>query len=167
VRDLLVRLANTGLFRARWTDQILDEMTRSVLRRRSDLTADQLDRTRQLMCTAVPDCLTTGYEGLIPGLTLPDPDDRHVLAAAIRAGSGVIVTENIKDFPAEALEPYNIEAQTPDIFVLHLIDLAPTIVAGVVQAQAAALRNPEMTVSDVLDHLARSGLARSAAALQQ
>lgn len=166
LRDLLIRVAMTGLFRARWTDHILDEIVRSILRRRPDLDHSQLDRTRQLMCDAVPDCLTTGYEGLIDHLTLPDPDDRHVLAAAIRAGSGVIVTENLSNFPTEALEPYNIEAQTPDVFVVHLIDLAPTTVAGVVQAQAAALIDPPMTAPEVLDHLARSGLPRSAALLR-
>jgi len=119
LRDLLIRLAQTGLFRARWTDDILDEMVRSILDDRPDLKPEQLDRTRTLMCDAVADCLTTGYESLIDGLDLPDPNDRHVLAAAIRAGSGVIVTENIKDFPTAALEPYNIEAQTPDVFVMH------------------------------------------------
>jgi hypothetical protein len=80
LRDLLVRLATTGMFRAHWSTDILDEMVRSILRRRPDLTAAQLDRTRELMCNAVPDCLTTGYEELIDGLHLPDPDDRHVLA---------------------------------------------------------------------------------------
>lgn len=100
LRDLLVRLATTGMFRAHWSADILDEMVRSILRRRPDLTEAQLARTRQLMCDAVPDCLTTGYEELIDGLHLPDPDDRHVLAAAIRSGSQVTVTENLSDFPA-------------------------------------------------------------------
>jgi len=166
LRDLLVRLGKTGLFRARWTDQILDEMVSAILRRRSDLTAEQLQRTRERMCASVPDCLTTGFEDLIEGLELPDPDDRHVLAAAIRASSGVIVTENIADFPAQTLEPYNIEAQTPDVFVLHLIDLAPSTVRSVIQAQSAALENPPMTVGEVLDSLTRSGLPRSVAALR-
>lgn len=166
LRDFLIRMAMTGLFRARWTDEILDEMERSILRRRPDLTTTKMERTRELMCGAVTDCLTTGYEGLVTGLELPDPGDRHVLAAAIRAGSAVIVTENIKDFPAKVLDPYNIEAQTPDTFVLHLIDLAPGTVSAVIQGQASALKNPPMTVNDVLDHLARSGLPRATAALR-
>lgn len=166
LRDFLIRAAMTGLFQARWTDEILDEMERSILRRRPDLSAAQMVRTRSLMCDAVRDCLTTGYEELVPGLDLPDPDDRHVLAAAIRAGSEVIVTENIKDFPVQALAPYNIEAQTPDVFTLHLIDLAPGTVSAVIQGQAAALHNPPMTVNEVLDHLAQSGLPRATAALR-
>ena len=167
LRDLLVRLAMTGLFRAHWSDDILDEMVASILARRPDLDKAQLERTRELMCKAVPDSITTGYEDLIGGLDLPDPNDCHVFAAAIRSGSQVIVTENIDDFPQHALETYNIEAQTPDVFVLHLIDLSPTTVSGVVQAQAAALSNPPMSISDVLDRLARSGLPRSVAALKE
>jgi predicted nucleic acid-binding protein len=114
LRDLLVRLGQTGLFRARWSEQILDKMVASILRRRPDLDPQRLARTRQLMCEAVADCLVTGYEPLINGLTLPDPDDRHVLAAAIRCSAQVIVTANLDDFPAAALEPFNIEAQGPD-----------------------------------------------------
>lgn len=122
LRDLLVRLGQAGLFRARWSEQILDEMIDSIIRRRADLDAGRLARTRRLMCEAVPDCLVTGYETLIDGLSLPDPDDRHVLAAAIRCSAQVIVTSNLDDFPAEALEPFNIEAQGPDQFVLDVVN---------------------------------------------
>lgn len=167
IRDLLVRLAMTGLFRAVWSDQILDEMVRSILRTRPDLTSAQLDRTRQLMCDAVPDCLVSGHESLIDALELPDPDDRHVLAAAIQSDSQVIVTENLKDFPSDALSPYGVEAQSPDLFVLHLIDLSPTTVAATIERQAAALKNPALTVAELLDRLADSGLSRSVAALRQ
>ena len=50
----------------------------------------------------VPDCLVTGYEPLISGLSLPDADDRHVLAAAIHVGASLIITYNLSDFPASA-----------------------------------------------------------------
>jgi hypothetical protein len=111
LRDLLMWLARSGLFRARWTDAIHDEWIRNLLNDRSDLTAAQLERTRELMNAAVRDCLVTGYGHLIETLTLPDPDDRHVLAAAIQGGASVIVTFNLTDFPAETLQPYGIEAQ--------------------------------------------------------
>lgn len=156
----------TGMFRAHWSNEILDEVVRSILRRRPDLTQSQLSRTRELMCNAVPDCLTTGYEELIDGLNLPDADDRHVLAAAIRSGSQVIVTENLRDFPADVLQTYNIEAQIPDVFLLHLVDLSPRTVSGVLEAQAASLRNPPMNIDELLDRLAQSGLPRSIAALR-
>ena len=100
------------------------------MKQRQDLTQAQLERTRDLMNKAVPDCLVTSYESLIDGLSLPDPDDRHVLAAAIRCQAGVIVTYNLKHFPEEALAPYGIEAQHPDEFVSHLFDLDPGAVCA-------------------------------------
>ncbi len=87
LRDLLVRIANTGIVRARWTELILDECFRNILEQRPDLKPEALRRTRELMTQAVPDCLVTGFETLIAGLSLPDKDDRHVLAAAVRAGA--------------------------------------------------------------------------------
>ena len=164
LRDLLIRLAQTGLFRARWSDQILDEVIRSILERRPDLRPEQLERTRQLMCEAVADCLVNGDEPLIGGLSLPDPDDRHVLAAAIRCHAQVIVTQNLKDFPSEVLEPFGIEAQHPDLFVLHVVDLAPARVAAVIEQQASALTSPPRTAEDVLDALSGE-LPRAMAAL--
>ena len=114
LRDLLVRLANTGVVRARWSAAILDECFRNILENRPELKPEALQRTRELMTRAVPDCMVTGFEQLIDGLVLPDADDRHVLAAAIRAGAQAIVTFNLDDFPAERLQPYNIEAKHPD-----------------------------------------------------
>lgn len=166
VRDLLIRLGRAGLFRAKWTEEILDECFRNIVEDRPDLRPEQLERTRELMNQAIPDCLVTSYQELIAGLSLPDPDDRHVLAAAIRANAQVIVTANLKDFPAEVLERYGIEAQDPDEFVFHLTDLAPTAVWQVVQEQAASLKNPPRTIGQLLDKLSSTGLVRTAAQLR-
>ena len=138
LRDLLMRVAHAGLVRARWTDAILDECFRNVAEARPGIKPEALARTRKLMIAAVADCLVTDYESLIAGLELPDPDDRHVLAAAIRGAAQVIVTANLRDFPAERLRPYHVEAQHPDDFVLGLIDLAPGAVASIVGQQAPA-----------------------------
>ncbi len=158
LRDLLLHLALTDLFRARWTERIHEEWIRSVLASRPDLNAEQLARTRSLMDIAVPDALVTGYEGLIDQLDLPDPDDRHVLAAAIRAHAGVIVTYNIRDFPAESLKPYGIEAQHPDEFVTH--------VYAAVRDQRQSLRNPPRSARELLDTLQSLGLASTVSALE-
>lgn len=115
LRDLLVRLASKGVVRARWSEIILDECFRNILEQRPDLKPEMLRRTRELMTKAVADSIVTGFEGLVDGLSLPDPDDRHVLAVAIRAGAQTIVTFNLKDFPAATLAPYDIEAQHPDV----------------------------------------------------
>ncbi len=94
LRDLLMRLALADLFQARWTDEFHDEWTRNVAANRPNISPESLARCRKLMDEHVPDCLVTGYEPLIPSLSLPDPDDRHVLAAAIHRGAGQIVTFN-------------------------------------------------------------------------
>ena len=111
VRDVLIRVAMAGTVRARWTEAILDETFRNPRADRPDLDPDKLSRTRELMCKVVPDCLVTGYESLIDGLVLPDPEDRHVLAAAVRAGAQLIVTSNLKDFPGDALAAYGVEGK--------------------------------------------------------
>lgn len=166
LRDLLIRLATTGLFRARWTDEILDEMVSSVLARNPKLDAENLARTRALMNKAVPDCLVTGHDRLIESIDLPDPDDRHVVAAAIRCHAEVIVTSNLSDFPAENLTPFNLEAQSPDRFVLDLVDLAPDTVVSTIARQAAGLRRPPQSYEQLLDRLSQVGLARSVSAIR-
>ena len=167
LRDLLVGVAQSGIVRARWTDQILDECFRNVLARRPDLNPSSLQRTRDLMNRAVRDVLVTGYEGLVPGVILPDSGDRHVLAAAVRAGAQAIVTFNLKDFPDEVLGPLGIEAKHPDEFVLEVINLAPGAVASVVVEQARRLKNPPRRSTAVIDVLAAQGLVQSSAKLRE
>src|SRR5882672_11178351 len=94
-----MQLAKQDVFQARWSDDIHEEWIRSVLEDRSDLTAAQLARTRALMDKHLCDARVIGYAELLPTLTLPDPGDRHVLAAAIVGGATVIITFNLKDFP--------------------------------------------------------------------
>lgn len=166
LRDLLMHLALSDLFRAKWTNDIHDEWIRNVLKARPDLTPEQLERTRTLMNSHVRDCLVTGYEELIPALTLPDPDDRHVLAAAIRSGSDVIVTYNLKDFPSDVLGKYGIEAQHPDEFIMYLVDLAPNVVCAAVKRQRQNLKNPPKTVEELLDALEQQSLPQTAGTLR-
>jgi len=165
LRDLLMHLAMTDLFRARWTDQIHDEWIRSVLANRPDLKRDQLERTRRLMNSHVLDCLVTGYENLIDGLALPDPNDRHVLAAAIHAGADVIVTFNLDDFPKRILDPLGIEPQHPDIFVARLLDLDGPAVCAAARRQRQSLRNPPKTIDEFFEILAQQRLPQFAAKL--
>lgn len=162
LRDLLLQLALTDLFRARWSATIHDEWTRNVLLNRPDLTAAQLQRTRALMDAAVPDALVLGYEKLIAALTLPDPDDRHVLAAALRGRCDVIVTYNLKDFPSESLAENDIEAQHPDEFIGHLINLRPEAVCRAAKACRARLKNPPVSVEDYMLTLAAQKLPDTA-----
>ena len=167
LRDLLLRLALTHLVRARWTDQILDETFRNIQKQRPDLDPRRLRRTRQLMCDAIEDCIVTGYGTLVDGIRLPDPHDRHVVAAALRCGATAVVTTNLTDFPEEVLEPLGIEALHPDTFVLDLLDVAPDLVVQALHEQVAALKNPPRNVDDVLNALERCGLLHSVAALRR
>jgi predicted nucleic acid-binding protein len=167
LRDLFIRLGQIGLVRARWTETIHDEWIRSLLKDNPHLSAERLARTRSLMNNAVRDCLVTGYEDLVDSLTLPDPDDRHVLAAAIRAGADVIVTCNLKDFPPEALTRFDIEALHPDEFVVRLLDLAPGMVCAVVKRQREGLRNPPKTAEELLATLESQGLPQAVARLYE
>ena len=167
LRDLLIRLAQAGLVRARWTEAIHDEWVRNVLAANPARSPERLARTRGLMNEAVRECLVTGYDDLIESLSLPDPDDRHVLAAAIRADAEVIVTFNLKDFPAGKLESYNVEAIHPDDFLCTLFDAAPGPVCAAVKRQREGLRNPPKTAEELLATLEGQGLPQTVARLRQ
>ncbi|WP_392886522.1 PIN domain-containing protein [Pseudomonas migulae] len=167
LRDFMMWLALSGRFRAKWTLEIDNEWKRNLLKNRPDLTIQQLDRTSELMNQALPDACVSGYQELIEGLTLPDLDDRHVLAAAIHCNASVIVTFNQKDFPSAALSPFGIEAQHPDEFVDNLFDLDPTAVIAAAQRQRKQLKLPPMEVSTYLDLLLRQGLVQSSKALAE
>lgn len=165
LRDFLMWLGLSGRFRARWSVQIHDEWKRNLLKNRPDLTAEQLDRTSALMDRAIPDALVAGYEPLVAGLALPDPDDRHVLAAAIRCHASVIVTFNEKDFPANILESFGLEAQHPDVFVENLFDLDQAAVVAAAQRQRQQLKSPPMDVDRYLEALRKQVLTQTAKAL--
>lgn len=166
LRDLLMRIARSGLVRARWTTAILDECFSAIHRDRPDLDPDKLKKTREAMIDAVSDCLISDFEGLIPGLVLPDSDDRHVLAAAIHAGATTIVTWNRRDFPQSVTDAHGIRVQSPDELVLDLVERFPGRVSQLVREQAAMLRNPPRGPSEVLDTLRKQGLERSVVLLQ-
>jgi predicted nucleic acid-binding protein len=163
LRDLLLRLAATELFMAKWTNQIHDEWIRNLLRSRPDLTREKLERVRMLMDQNTLDCIVNNYEDLIPELDLPDPDDRHVLAAAIQAKASMIVTFNLKDFPAASLDQYQIEACHPDDFIQLLAEIDLNKVLAAVKIACTSLKRPPVSESEYLGILAKHGLAKAAA----
>ena len=127
-----------------------------------DVTPAQLDRTRRLMSVAVPKGLVFGYEPRTPTLSLPDANDRHVLAAAIEAVATVIVTFNLSDFPAATLEAYGIEPLHPDVFLSALFDGETALFLQAVQRHRASLHNPPKTAADYLQTLRANGLRKLA-----
>jgi predicted nucleic acid-binding protein len=171
LRDLLLRLAMTELYRARWSEAIHDEWMRSILQRRPDLTLGRLERTRRLMDASVPDSLVALADRHQPQRSmsrgLPDPDDEHVLAAAVHGGAEVIVTYNLDDFPAAVLQPHGVTAEHPDTFLCGLLRLSPLDFIDTVRKQQGALRNPPRTMDELLVTLDDLGLSQTVAELRR
>ncbi len=167
VRDYLLRLASEGLYQPGWTTQIHEEWIRNLLINRPDQKKSDLEKTRKAMDSAFPDAEVNGYEELISSISLPDTDDKHVLAAAITAGAPLIVTNNLKDFPEEILVQYGIRAISADEFVLHLIDTNKHAAFDALDKQVKALRNPPRSTEDVLLILEKCGLIESAIRLKE
>lgn len=142
LRDLLMWLAADRVYAPRWTEQIHDEWIRNVLAGNPDVTPAQLERTRRLMNQVAPHCLVSNYEALILTLSLPDSNDRHVLAAAMKANAPLIVTFNLSDFPRATLQAYGVQAVHPDDFLTGLFDENEALFLQAVQTHRASLHHP-------------------------
>jgi predicted nucleic acid-binding protein len=158
LRDLLMRLALHRMIRARWTNAIHNEWIAAVLRDRPDLTRERLQRTRDLMNLHADDSLVTGYEKHIEAIELPDPNDRHVLAAAIEAEADILLTWNLRDFPLKALSPYGLVAEDPDTFFLRLLKNRWEEFLDVLQEARESLKHPPLSIEHYLEILSNQGL---------
>lgn len=167
MRDVLLQLATTDLFKARWTADIHREWIEALMRKEPTRDRAKLERTRERMDHATRDSLITGYEPFIASLVLPDPDDRHVLAAAIVGSCDAVVTFNLSDFPDNILTPLGIEAQHPDEFLCNQLDLAPGIFCGAIRKVRARLKKPPYSVDEYLATLRRQGLVALVGELEQ
>ena len=165
-RDILLRFHHAGLFRARWTERILDEWTLNLLEQKPHL-EPSVRSQRHAMREYYSEAVVTGFEPLIATLELPDTDDRHVLAAAIRCGAQHIVTDNLADFPAEVLGRFDIEAVDADGFLSRTFDLYPSKALGVLRILREVYSNPSFTPSAFVRDLAVKGLPGLAAQVQK
>jgi hypothetical protein len=159
-----MELALSGLFRARWSSDIHREWMHAVSEKRG-ISLAQLDATRLAMDESVPDGCVTGYEDLIAALTLPDPGDRHVLAAAIRCDANVIVTFNATDFPLEAIAKYGLTTANPDAFMIAIDDVDPGALIDAARRDLAHYKNPPLPFEEYLDGLRAGGVPMTAARL--
>ena len=142
LRDTLLRLAERGLFRPLWSADILDELVRNLTE--AGIGEESVSRLIGEMSGAFVDAEVGGYRSLIDSMAC-DPKDRHVLAAAVRADAGAIVTFNVGDFPDAAVLEYELDVIHPDDFLMDVLDLAPRVVLGELALQAAAnRREPKM-----------------------
>lgn len=161
IRDILLSLAAEGLFTAKWSNIIQQEWLRNLLKNRTDLKKEQLNQTIQAMNLAFPDANVEKFEDLITDFELPDNDDRHVVACAIRCSADLIVTFNIKDFPKKVLSRYDIEIQTPDELILNSFDISPILACKAFNEMVKRLKNPKKTKDEVLNTLENCGLKKS------
>lgn len=151
LRNILIQCAVDGLVEARWSDAIHMEWIRNLAANTPSIEIARLEATRDKMKAVLPGADVTGYEALIPSLSLPDPDDRHVLATAIAAKASVIVTWNRKDFPADALGPHGVICQSPDDFLMGLHAVFP---AALIDSVARARHNLRKTLPSTGEFIA-------------
>jgi len=167
LRDFLLHLAEDELIDSYWSEEIREEWIRSLLRNRPDLKRENLERTCREMDFHFPDSLVQGYKSIIPTLTLPDPNDRHVLAAAIFMKVKYIVTFNLTDFPPSALQPYQVEAISPDNFVMQVIKYNSKYLIETVARHRAVLTRLPKTVDEYLATLEKQGLPKTVTFLRE
>ena len=165
LRDLLLSLAGTGLFHARWTEQINQEWVEKLLSKNPDR-RPQVLRTLELVNESLEDCLVTGYEHLIESVVLPDPDDRHVVAAALVGGVDVIVTFNLMDFPTDVLSPLGLEARHPDDFLASIIGVGGDLACEAIKAMRARYKKPPMSAADYIASIKAKGLVKTGSLLE-
>jgi predicted nucleic acid-binding protein len=166
LRDLLMWLGVVKAFEPFWSDMIFQEWSRNLLKNRPDLPLSQLEYTYARMNAAFPRACVSGFEPRLEAINLPDPDDRHVVAAATHSRSSVIVTFNLRDFPPPALEPYGVEALHPDVFVLGLLEDREAMVLLALTKLRDNLKNPPKTTLEVLEMLEQQGLKESVTRLR-
>ena len=166
-RDLLIELAIAKAITLLWTETVHDEWTAALARNRPDLDPQRIQRTRHLLAHALPDAFVTDYEPMIPALKLPDADDCHVLAAAIKGECQVILTFNLAHFPAADLAPHNLVGMHPDAFLSTLCATDPAPLISAAARVRARLINPAMSPADYLFALTQGMLPVTARALAQ
>lgn len=167
VRGAFLWLSRAQLFRPLWSEEILDEWEESIIKRRADSNREDLAERRQTMTTSFEDAMVGGYAALIDCLTLPDANDRHVLAAAIVGRADAIVTENLKDFPDEALSVYSIEAIHPDTFLVNVIDLDPPRAIAALKEHRSALSRSVPTPEEYIAKFDLDGMRQTRERLRE
>lgn len=150
----------------RWTDAINDEWSGHLLKNKPDLDPKRISATIHAMNTSVLDAIVRDYEPLINGLDLPDPDDRHVLAAAIMARAHVIVTFNLKDFPADKISHFGLHAKHPDDFLLDLFEINSDEFIEAIKKDLGHYTAPKLTFDEYLASLDKAKVPKTAARLK-
>ena len=164
LRSLIIELAQSGIFRARWSAEINNEWMRNVAAKRG-IAIEKLQVVAGLMERAVPDCLVTGHERMTLDHALPDPNDEHVLAAAIQARASAIVTFNTEHFPEDALAPHGLHCVHPDDFLLDVESISSQHFIRAIKRDIEHYIDPPLEITKYLDDLSNAGIPKVAAYL--
>lgn len=164
--DALLSLAHAGLYAAKWSADIEREWMVSRLAKFPGSQEANVQKAKA-MSESIPDCMVTGYDEFIGCLNLPDPDDRHVLAAAIVGHADAIVTNNVKDFPLEALAAHDIDLQTPDQFIVNQLTLHPSRAIEALRRMRERWNNPKYTAEDLVTLFEQRGMPLAAVRLSE
>lgn len=152
--DTLLSAAEADLYCVHFSQEILDGATRNLVKN-GKMTDAKAARFQTMIKNTFPEAMVEVPPSLVEAMT-NHPGDRHVLAAAIIANAKIIVTDNLKHFPPEALEPYGIEVQHPDVFLTQLFDNDPESMVEVIRQQAEDLKNPPQTVAEIIEKLEKN-----------
>lgn len=168
IRDICMEVALANMYRAKWSAHVHEEWIEALLKNRPELKRKNLERTRDLMDKAIPGAMVTGYNCLIQCIPLQaDPDDRHVIAAAIVGRCDVIVTNNLAHFPRDVLNDFYLDAQSPDDFLVNHLHLQPDVFCSAVRTARVSKMNPPYTVAEHLSNLFEHGLVVTGEKLRQ
>jgi predicted nucleic acid-binding protein len=160
--DTLLRVAESGLYRPLWSSRIIAEALEAILMIHPEMNGEKISGRFQDMNITFEDACVEGRQDLELIVKLPDDDDRHVVSTAICGRADVIVTFNLKDYPHDALEAFNLDVIHPDYFLLNQLDLAPKNIVEVIREQASHARYPKLDPVDLLARLAKAGVPQFA-----
>jgi len=167
LRNIVVQAAVDHLVEGRWTEMIHDEWIRNLADSAPAIPVERLQNTRRLMNEALPMAMVKGYEEQIPIVNLPDPNDRHVVAAGITAGASIILTWNLRHFPAKELKKFGVRKQTPDTFLSSLYDQVPDLIIGSLANARRNLTKSRISPPDFIDILNNQKLIQLAKRAQK
>ena len=168
LRYLLIELADAGIIRLHWSPEVLAELTRAILRVRPATDPVRLANQIAHLDKALPTASVAPSPAAATLPRLPDPKDDHVLASAWEAGCSILLTFNLRDFPASSLGTVDppIVPVHPDAFLLRLLTTEAAVVLPIIDRLRRSLTRPPLSAAGYTDNLARAGLLQSAELLK-
>lgn len=166
-RDLLLSLFAAEMYEAKWSEKITQEWVGHLLANNKNVTEKNIARTVKLMNAIPPAALVSHYEQFIEHVTIPDKDDRHVVAAAIACGAQKILTWNLGDFPNKILKIFGVQAESPDAFIYSLLLDAPQDVVKIFKNLREGFKAPPVSIDGFFERLKKNNFILTARYLER